>query len=73
MKSIFTALFVFICLSSFGQQLDSLLNNLEMAIEQKEIYEEEKIKRIDKLKNKLYFYQSEDLSIKEYQVCLELL
>lgn len=59
--------------SSFGQQLEDLLNQLEQTIKIKDTYQGEKVKRIQKPTEKLHFYQTEDLSEKEYQTCLALL
>lgn len=73
MKIFFTSVLLVIGINTHCQQLDSLLNTLESAIAEKNIYQQIKLNDIQNLKEKLQFYQSENLSDKEYQVCLDLL
>nr|WP_319400878.1 DUF6377 domain-containing protein [uncultured Carboxylicivirga sp.] len=73
MKIQFAFFIFFVSINSYSQQLDSLLNELEQTIKLKDKYQVEKENRIHKLTEKLHFYQTENLSEKEYHTCLELL
>jgi len=72
MRDLFTLIFILLSISIKAQDLDQLIGELEATIEKKELYTADKIRTIEKIKDKLEVYRSDNNNEKEYKTCLEL-
>ncbi|MGQ1946186.1 DUF6377 domain-containing protein [Geofilum sp. OHC36d9] len=72
MRSLFVFFFFIQVLIVEGATLDSQLEELENAIGKRELYTQEKMNRIDSLKEKLHLYSKDSKKQQEYQSFLEL-